>query len=68
MTSKEILDAVNANLRKRVGITFADGVVQPVDIDCVDDEGFLHSGPDGNESRTFWTRFEGRVRLLEPER
>jgi hypothetical protein len=67
MTSKEILDALNANVGKRVGISFDDGVLQSVDIDCVDDEGFLYSGPDGNEFRTFWTRFEG-VRLLEPER
>jgi hypothetical protein len=66
MTSKEILDALNANAGKRVRITFDDGVVQSVDIDCVDDEGFLHRDPDGNEPRTFWTRFEG-VRLLESE-
>jgi hypothetical protein len=66
MTSKEILDALNANVGKRVRITLDDGVVQSVDIDCVDDEGFLHSGRDGNEPRTFWTRFEG-VRLLEPD-
>jgi hypothetical protein len=40
----QILDALNDNVGKRARITFDDGVVQSVLIDCVDEEGFLHSG------------------------
>jgi hypothetical protein len=37
-----------------------------VEISSVDEEGFLHSGPDGSDPDGFWTRFEG-VTLIEPE-
>jgi hypothetical protein len=66
MTETEILDALNANIGKRVRITFDDGFVQSVVIGSVDEEGFLHSGPDGTDPNDFWTRFEG-VTLVEPE-
>jgi hypothetical protein len=58
-------DEVAAFDWKRARVTFDDGVVQLVDIQGVDDEGFLHSGPDGENPRGFWTRFES-VRLIEP--
>jgi hypothetical protein len=66
MTPKEILDVLNSNVGKRLLITFDDGVVQSVVIDSVDDEGFLHSGPNGIKPRFFWTRFEN-VKLAQPE-
>jgi hypothetical protein len=66
MTATEILDALNANVGKRVRVTFDDGVIQSVEINSVDEEGFLHSGPDGTDPDGFWTRFEG-VTLVEPE-
>ena len=64
MTATEILDALKANIGKRVRVTFDDGIVQSVDISSVDEEGFLHSGPDGIDPHGFWTRFEG-VTLVE---
>jgi hypothetical protein len=66
MTAMEILEALKVNTGKRVRVTFDDGIVQSVDISSVDEEGFLHSGPDGTEPDGFWTRFEG-VTLIEPE-
>jgi hypothetical protein len=66
MTATEILDALKANIGKRVRVTFDDGIVQSVDISSVDEEGFLHSGPDGIDPHGFWTRFEG-VTLVERE-
>jgi hypothetical protein len=66
MRSEEIVSALNANIGKRVRVTFGDGLVQHVIIDSVDKEGFLHSGPDGENAQGFWTRFED-VTLLEPE-
>jgi hypothetical protein len=66
MTATEILDALSANIGKRVRLNFDDGVVQSVEISSVDEEGFLHSGPDGTDPDGFWTRFEG-VTLVEPE-
>ena len=64
MTPEEVQAAVTANLGKRVRVTFSDGVVQAVDVGSVDDEGFLHSGPDGIDQKYFWTRFES-VTLVE---
>jgi len=53
-------------LGKRVRLKFADEVVQTVVVGSVDDEGFLHSGPDFADAFAFWTRFEG-VGLLDLE-
>jgi hypothetical protein len=58
MTREEVESALRANVGKRVQLTFDDGVIQLVDIASVDDEGVLHSGPDGVESAFYWTRFE----------
>jgi hypothetical protein len=58
MTPKERHSIICENVGKRLQITFSDDVVQFVEIDSVDDEGFLHSGPDGNNPQAFWTRFE----------
>jgi hypothetical protein len=58
MDASEILAALTANIGKRVRITFGDSVTQVVEIDCVDDEGFLHSGDGGGDPQDFWTRFE----------
>lgn len=65
MTPEEVRRALLQNEFRRVRVTFADHVIQSVDIAAVDDEGFLHSGPDGAEPRGWWTRFES-VLLVEP--
>lgn len=64
MTRNEVADLLEANIGKRIRITFDDGVIQSVEVSSVDDEGFLHSGPDGGDPQAFWTRFEG-VTLIE---
>lgn len=51
MTPEEVRHALLQNESRRVRVTFADHVIQSVDIAAVDDEGFLHSGPDGAEPR-----------------
>ncbi len=66
MTPKQIIDTLRASIGKRLRVTFEDGIIQSVDINSVDDEGFLHSGPNGDNPEAFWTRFES-VRLLERE-
>ena len=57
MTPQEIIETLRANVGKRVVITFDDGVVQSVNVNSVDQEGFVHSGPDGEGPEHFWTRF-----------
>jgi hypothetical protein len=66
MTLKEIEALIHANVGKRLRITLENGVVQSVDISSVDDEGFVHSGPNGDNPDGYWTRFEG-VTLVECE-
>jgi hypothetical protein len=65
MPSEKITSTLRASQGKRVRLTFADEVVQTVVVGSVDDEGFLHSGPDCADPYAFWTRFE-EVKLLEP--
>jgi hypothetical protein len=64
MTPTEVADALQKNIDKRLRITFDDGIIQSVSVHSVDQEGFLHSGPDGTDPTQFWTRFEG-VKLIE---
>jgi hypothetical protein len=64
MTPDEVAAVLRPNVGKRVRITFADGVIQAVDVGSVDDEGVLHSGPDGVDPRFYWTRFES-ITLVE---
>jgi hypothetical protein len=64
MTPDEVAAALRANIGNRVRLTFADGVIQSVDIGSVDDEGVLHSGADGHEPKHYWTRFES-ITLVE---
>ncbi|QNI35374.1 hypothetical protein [Edaphobacter albus] len=66
MVRNEILDVLHANIGQHLRITFTDGIVQSVEIDSVDDEGFLHGGPEGGNPQAFWTRFEN-IALIEPE-
>jgi hypothetical protein len=65
MTRDEI-EAIISRPRwgKRFRITFSDGAIQDVDVRCVDDEGVLHSGPDGIEPDGWWARFEA-IRAIE---
>jgi hypothetical protein len=49
MTPEKVKAALLANEGKRVRITYDDGVVESVDVHSVNDEGCLHSGPDGVE-------------------
>ena len=57
MSPEEVEAFVRANPRKMAQLTWADGEVQSVLIDCADQEGFLHSGPNGKDPRYFWSRF-----------
>lgn len=49
---------VGEKIDRRFRIKFSDGVTQSVNVDSMDDEGVLHSGPDGTEPQGYWTRFE----------
>ena len=60
----DLAAVLRANEGKRVRITFDDGVVWSADVASVDDEGVLHSGPDGTNPRAWWTRLS-RWRLLK---
>lgn len=60
---KEIADTLRANEGRRVRLTYDDDVVQVVEIWGVDDEGFLHSGPNGSDPRDYWTRFDSIKRI-----
>ncbi len=64
MTPDEVRAAVRANADKRVRPTYSDGVIELVDLHGGgDDEGFLHSGPDGIDPTHWWTRFDSVVRV-----
>jgi hypothetical protein len=64
MTRDEVKAIVEGGSgERRFRITFSDGVTQAVDVAAVDDEGVLHSGPDGNEPSGYWTRFENIVAI-----
>ena len=63
MTPGQVIDALQTNLGKRIRITFDDRMVQTVIVSSVDDEGFLHSGPDCADPKGFWTRFESVARI-----
>lgn len=65
MTPQEARDVLVRNVNKRVRISFFDGVVQNVDVSSVDDEGFVHSGADGENPTGYWTRFESVTRVDE---
>jgi hypothetical protein len=58
MTPSKVKETLLANQGERVRITYDDGVVESVDVHSVDDEGCLHSGPNGVEPAGYWTRFE----------
>jgi hypothetical protein len=66
MTRDEITAIVEASGGRRLRITFSDGVSQSVDVGAIDDEGVLHSGPDGNEPESYWTRFENIASIERP--
>jgi hypothetical protein len=58
VTRDEVVGCLGSEGKTRaVRITFSDSVVQLVDVSCVDEEGVLHSGPNGAESQGYWTRF-----------
>jgi hypothetical protein len=61
MTPEEAKAALQANQGKRVNITYIDGVTESVDVHSVDDEGCLHSGPEGIDPAYWWTRFESII-------
>jgi hypothetical protein len=58
VTPEEVKAALLVNEGKRVRITYYDGVTESVDVHSVDDEGCLHSGPDGVDPAGWWTRFD----------
>jgi hypothetical protein len=57
MSPEEVEAFVCANPGKMARLKWADGAVQAVLVDCADQEGFLHSGPNGKDPRHFWSRF-----------
>lgn len=67
MTRGEVEDFLRTHEDKRVRITWQDGESQVVQINAVDQDGVLHSGPDGIEQRFYWTRFESVVGLAEAD-
>jgi hypothetical protein len=58
MTRVEVREILRANIGKRLRITFKDGIDRAVDIGSVDDEGFRHSGPEGDHPNFYRTSFE----------
>ena len=68
MKGNEVERELRKHEGRRVRITCDDGWTAAVDIRSVDDEGVLHSGPDGEEPAHYWTRFASitRVEPLEP--
>jgi hypothetical protein len=66
MTPGEVRAALTANEGRRVRVTFVDRVIQSVDVHSVDDEGFLHSGPNGVDPEYYWTRFDSVV-AIDPD-
>jgi hypothetical protein len=58
MSINEVKAILHANEGHRLRITFADDVAQSVDINAVDQDGFLHSGPEGAGQAYWWTRYE----------
>jgi hypothetical protein len=67
MTADQVRTVVLRNIGKRVRIIFTDGLIQVVDIGRVDDEGFLHSGPDGLQPEFYWTRFDSVCQIESVE-
>jgi hypothetical protein len=61
MTCDEVKRTLEGYKGQSVRITFDDGVVQIVTVNAVDDEGVLHSGPDGVDQAFYWTRFDSIV-------
>lgn len=69
MPSDEVQRVAHASVGKRVLLVFTDAFAESVDIVCVDDEGFVYSGPEPSEYARnwelvnrnpvrYWTRFE----------
>jgi len=63
MTRDEITAALARASCKRVRVTWHDGVVQWVDVHSVDDEGVLHSGPEGVEPAYYSSRHDGIMKI-----
>jgi hypothetical protein len=66
LTPPEVQAALRQSAGKRARVTFDDGMTQSADIASVDDEAFLHSGPDGAAPACYWTRFESVRRVERP--
>jgi len=65
-TREAVLTLRNVSGR-RLQVTFDDGITQVVDISAVDDEGFLHSGPDGIEPAHWWTTYSSVIAIAAPD-
>ena len=72
----EVQRVAHASVGKRVRLVFTDALAESVDIVCVDDEGFVYSGPEPSEyarnwelvnrnPAQYWTRFQA-VASIEP--
>jgi hypothetical protein len=58
MSREQIIEILAANIDKWVQVTFDDGHVESITVQSVDDEGFLHSGPDGINPGFYWSIFD----------
>jgi len=78
MASDEVQRVVRASVGKRVRLVFTDGLAESVDVDCVDDEGFVYSGPEPSaygrnyelvtrNPAQYWTRFQA-IASIDPTR
>lgn len=63
MTYDEVKQRLTASAGRRVRVTFCDGAAQTVEVGSADDEGFVHSGPDGRDPDRYWTRFESVINV-----
>jgi len=64
MTRDEVMNRLAEFKKGRIRITYSDGVVESVDIHSIDEDGILHSGPDGKEPARWWTHF-GYIKAID---
>ncbi|HEY8996640.1 MAG TPA: hypothetical protein VIM60_02005 [Edaphobacter sp.] len=66
MTVEQIKEILRTYTGMRLRIIYFDDKAWSVDVDCVDEDGFLHSGPEGAGQRQYWTRYEA-VKFIDTE-
>jgi hypothetical protein len=66
MTVEQVKETLRTHEGRRLRITYFDDKSWSVDVDGVDEDGFLHSGPEGAGQRHYWTRYED-VKFIDCE-